>query len=328
MTPEEINSQQSVTDRFKNAESLEESEQILSTFLFDNKVIDDKTQCDKFVDINITVLTIECNTYGVSMDNPFFTFLNKYYVQNKRSIEAFFNTENYRVLHNVVADGIISTKQLAFTCAEGEQVRILVNPSLWAISAKDDIRWLIKTYVWFLEERLNSFVINVFVRSLFVAPEKIGDRGAFLHVNLDTKENRQTLLKCLLFTDFIQQVCDKRAQPGDNSDFVELQQRLSTIKNNSVMLVSSPLKPADLIEHQIKLLNELAQESPRNINGRQQQTDVAQNQKIDRESDNLSRQDARLANIKTKDILEFAKQQFNTTDISFVKALLKYIGEN
>ena len=83
-----------------------------------------------------------------------------------------------------------------------------------------------------------------------------------------------------------------------------------------------------MIEHQIKLLNELAQESPRNINGRQQQTDVAQNQKIDRESDNLSRQDARLANIKTKDILEFAKQQFNTTDISFVKALLKYIGEN
>ena len=105
----------SFVDKFKNSRDILEQKSLIKQFCatagFKNYV---KQDWDEFVDNAFSTLSIECKHYGLSLDNPFFALLKEYNNRNG-SIAVFKNIDTYNVLHNAVANGILSTKQIALT---------------------------------------------------------------------------------------------------------------------------------------------------------------------------------------------------------------------
>ena len=111
-------------------------------------------------------LNLECFKYNLDKDNPFFQFLDIYSKQNG-NIQPFLDKQNYSILHNCISNGVLDIKQLSFKCREVDQIRILVNPYLWQITPKSDILYLIKIYTWIVDENLDTFILNAYVKAAF-----------------------------------------------------------------------------------------------------------------------------------------------------------------
>jgi hypothetical protein len=295
---------------------------------------------ESFVDNNYTTLIIECDYFGLSMDNPFMMFLNEYGNKNG-NIKPFINIENYDLLHNLVSDRVLSIKQVSWTCPEEDQIRILVNPNLWNISSKDDVDWLIKTYCWFLEEDLNRVIKNSYVRAAF-SKTVFDDLNNINKVVVDFNEkgNRETLIRALFFTQYINELSDSKLKlkiktTEDNNEYVskeieEVRNKIDSIRNNN-FLVSHQFENCDIIEQQIKVLNELVQESSRNSEGEYQSTDIDNNE--DNNDDylfksNLNQQQKRFIQSKKTDIVNSLSNFLGSRDRNFIRDALKYIGDN
>ena len=120
---------------------------------------------DSFVDANYNFLTKELTSYGFVVDNPFIQFLK--YIQTKRVnlLEVFQDPENWSIIHNAVAEGVLDSKQINFTCEEIKQPKLLLNPNFWKVASVDKM-WVLNLWEWCGEKQANSMIIHQGVRFL------------------------------------------------------------------------------------------------------------------------------------------------------------------
>lgn len=289
--------------RFKSTTNPDEIIKIFKDFLrsanFKNY---DEEKWNDFVDNNFDTLTIECQYYGLSMENPFFQFLKTYATKNE-NIDPFVDDSKYKLLHNLVSDRYIESKQLSFKCPEDEQIRILLNPNLWKLP-NGDINYLIKLYVWFIDTDLNRYIINSWV--------KAGFKGKFKTFNDQTA--KIALIKCCMFTNYIDELDKEKKAKNDDPKIPlkEFNDKLTKITGDN-MLVSGEFMPINMIYHQVYLLKEGAQESNRGVDGQYQQTDVDNNvNSSTKKWDNFTRvQKFDLNNIKSN-VLSDIKKNINS----------------
>lgn len=221
---------------------------------------------NEFVDNNLSTLQTECNNFGLSMENPFFQFLSLYQQKNG-SIDIFTDKERYNLLHNLVAQGVIGTKQLTDKAAEDAQIRILWNKNLWSIDNIADISYLIKSYVWVLSNDMNKNIIN---RYLKLALSEDGDMN-----NIDSKIK---LLKVLYFTDYPVELLNNITRDNDIQNNDNIEKYLTFLKNainNTPNLISGQFIPVDNIEANFNTLYSDVQESNRDLlTGKKQQSET------------------------------------------------------
>lgn len=318
----------SFDQHLKDAQSTADKVDVLNEFGKINNI--GGADWEEFVNTNYVPLIRECEAYGLSLDNPFMVFLKKY-----GDIKVFLDGQNYDVLHNLVASNTMTTKQLAFTCPEKDQVRILLNPNLWKITPKEDVKWLIKTFIWFLEEdTLNDYIINAYVRAAFSDSIDILDKkgnptgGKKIEVNFDTFDNRKKLLRNLYFTTNINELSDSKIK----NKGVTISDELKAIQNkiNAVSgdyFISHAFQPVDIIEQQIKTLAENVQESGRNENGQKQSTDTQKEQSQEGKAPTFNQSDAQFLQQNAQQIINAAGNQLNTKNVGLIKQALKYIGD-
>lgn len=120
---------------------------------------------DSFVDANYNFLTKELTSYGFVVDNPFIQFLK--YIQDKRAniLEVFQDPENWSIIHNAVAENVLDSKQINFTCEEIRQPKLLLNPNFWKVASVDKM-WVLNLWEWCGEKQANSMIIHQGVRFL------------------------------------------------------------------------------------------------------------------------------------------------------------------
>lgn len=120
---------------------------------------------DSFVDANYNFLTKELTSYGFVVDNPFIQFLK--YIQDKRAniLEVFQDPENWSIIHNAVAEGVLDSKQINFTCEEIKQPKLLLNPYFWKVASVDKM-WVLNLWEWCGEKQANSMIKHQGVRFL------------------------------------------------------------------------------------------------------------------------------------------------------------------
>lgn len=251
----------SFNQRFKEAKNPSDVLPIIQEFCnmqgFPNY---NKEEWDTFINNNLNSIYIECNKYGLSMDNPFFQFLHRYSQQNG-TIKPFLDRNNYDLLHNCVSNRILDKKQLSFKCSEEQQVRILLNPHLWDTASKPDLLYLIKVYNWVLSEDLNRYIINKSVRAaLSDNLERVDDKLKYDEPDFNDKKSEIMLLKTLFCTKLINEL--------EFKDVITVNNSIKSMVENNGMLVSSPIMPADIVEQQIASLSERVQESRRGPNGK------------------------------------------------------------
>ena len=308
--------------RFKSTTNPDEIIKIFKDFLrsanFKNY---NEEKWNDFVDNNFDTLTIECQYYGLSMENPFFQFLKTYATKNE-SINVFVYGSRYKLLHNLVSDRYIESKQLSFKCPEDEQIRILLNPNLWRLS-NGDINYLIKLYVWFIDTDLNRYVINSWVKAGFKDKFK-------------TFKDKVALIKCCMFTNYIDEL-DKEKKAKNNDPKIPLKEfndKLTKITGDN-MLVSGKFMPINMIYHQVYLLKEGAQESNRGVDGQYQQTDVDNNvNSRTKKSDNFTRVEKIDLNKVKSNVLSDIKKNINSklstkySDEDVLDILRYYLNED
>lgn len=321
----------SYVQKFKDAENPSDIEKVLKEFCKSVGFAGyNEKEWNSFIGNNLNALYLECSKYGLSMDNPFFQFLNKYSQQNG-NITPFVDRENYSILHNCVSNGVLETKQLSFTCPEVQQVRILVNRNLWNITPKSDILYLIKVYVWLIDENLNSYILNAYVKAAF-SDQITTDSGKidFKEPDMNSTVNKIGLLKCLLFTDYVNSLSEDRIKNINKTPALalqEVQKRILSIKNQN-MLISKQFKPVDLIEQQIGTLRERAQESNRDVSGRYQQTDTEykKSEYGSNSNERFSVKQKAIINQKAKPIIDAIKTTYGVNNLSDIKDILKVLG--
>lgn len=274
--------------RYTQAKTVSNKQKVIKDFFNSLNLSGPKqTDFDQFVHVNLGSLCIEIDKYGLTTNNPFVKFLYQY-IKYNNSIAPFTQTpDRWNVLHNSISGNLLTTKQIAFTCSELEQPRILLNKSLWGISPVSDIFACIKLYAKIIDQYtdLNSIVKNGYVKAAF-------SNGAITDINnpsmqdafspdMNSKENRMKLLKCLFLADTISQLTKDNvlvnAQtneiPKDGLAIID-QARKKVLTANNKSLIGSSINNVDLIEEQSLLLYENVQLSNRDVNGQYQKTDT------------------------------------------------------
>lgn len=250
--------------KFKDAKYPKDKSKIIKEFCKNNGFPNYNEQdFNNFVDNNLYALQLECNTYNLSDNNPFFQFLKRYLEKNG-NIKPFIS-DNWNILHNCVSNGVLTTKQLSFRCPADEEIKILLNPNLWNIKPSSDILYLIKLYNWFLEENLNRYVINAYVRAVFSTYTQNAKGQNKLNTNktdnLNLLTNRISLINLTFFTDKIKTLSDDRKTRSD-SDRRDLRQLMRMEdKGNNNTPYSATFQPVDMIENQVGMLREQVQEN-------------------------------------------------------------------
>lgn len=326
----------SFVDKFKNSRDILEQKSLIKQFCatagFKNYV---KQDWDEFVDNTFSTLSIECKHYGLSLDNPFFAFLKEYNNRNG-SIAVFKNIDTYNVLHNAVANGILSTKQIAFTSAQDEQIRILINPNLWKLSNRNDIVYLIKLYDWFLDSDLNRYILNAYVKAAFAPNFEISDHQlTFDNVDFEKLGTKLWLMRCVFLTDYLNELSELKVKQGGMTSMKpvldNLRKRLAQ-NNIQVGLGGDPLSRdpfvnVNMIEQQIKTLRELVQESPEDITGRTQETDTnpGEDDNYD-EGDGLSAKQRAAIKRQQQPVIDAVKKTYNVNNDVDIRKVLKAIS--
>ena len=213
------------------------------------------TSATAFVKANIGTLTKEVNAYGLDAANPFFTFLKKYKEING-AITIFNDAAKYNALHNLLAKNIIDETQLRDTCTKEKQMPILCNNSLWDNSS-DDIIWLVNTYAWFMNSGWGGMQITD--AAILDLLKEVGETKL-------TYEVRSNLRKLCFFTTALNDAAGeidvvKSTRTGAHYDAaVEAYQKAA---NGGFPDVSSKLQSANMVERQIKVLDELVRKNNR-----------------------------------------------------------------
>lgn len=284
---------------------------------------------NKFVDTNSHTLYLECDIYSLSLENPFFKFLQEYSLKNS-NISPFLIKENYNIVHNLIAKDIIETKQLANTCSVDKQIRILFNPNLWSIQSKNDINYLIKLFNWVLDTKINDYVLNYYVKILF-SPEKITDykNVDLKKINLDNFNTKQLFLRCLFFTDYINKIDDRNLINDDNkiSEYFEgIRNNISKLADNA-MFVSAKFRSVDEIEQAVKMLKENVQEGNRGLDGKYRETDTNNKITDKKTANNINPTEKRQILNKSAATIEAIKRDYGITDKQSIRDILKILGD-
>lgn len=235
---------------------------------FERRVENNHNIAREFVTPNIGTLTKEVNAYGFDDTNPFFIFLKKY-KQINGSTQVFWDPSKYNTLHNLLAKNVIDVAQLRDTCTKEKQMPILYNSSLWS-NPPDDITWLVNTYAWFMNSGWGGVQIT---------DAAILDA---LGVKSLTYEVRNSLRKLCFFTTAIKAFAGSidvnksdirntfnNSVRGDAFD--QFASAYVKADDNGFPDVSSKIQPADMIEAQIKLLDELVRKNDRDATSGQYQ---------------------------------------------------------
>lgn len=313
---------------YKQTSDINEIKKIFNEFFLDN-ISSNADEVKRFVDTNMAALGQEARKYSLSMDNPFMLFLKKYRDKNGNLKPFLDNSDIYGVLHNCVSQGIINEKELAFTCPEKDQIRILMNPNLYNITPISDIRYLISLYSDVLEKNMNSFITNAYVKAAFADKIKNDGNVTYKYSDMNSLNNKQKLLRALLFTDAIDELSDDKVKIDNKEESIDkARKKINSI--NDKFLVSAPFIAVDLIEHQAKLLRELVQQGSRDEAGRKQQTDIDKkdtnnaNQALTPKQQNYYRS-------RSSDLLKNLRKQFPDEPLSSAKDvsnLLKKIADS
>lgn len=213
------------------------------------------TSATTFVKPNLGTLTKEVNAYGLDATNPFFTFLKKYKEING-AITIFNDASKYNTLHNLLAKNVIDETQLRDTCTKEKQLPILWNNSLWD-NPTDDITWLVNTYAWFMNSGWGG--IQITDAAILDLLKEVGETKL-------TYEVRSNLRKLCFFTTALKDAAGeidvvKSIRTGAHYDAaVKAYQKAAS---GGFPDVSSKLQSADMVERQIKVLDELVRKNNR-----------------------------------------------------------------
>ena len=323
----------SYVQKFKDAKEPDDISNIIKEFCKNSNFNNyNEIEWNSFIDNNLHALNLECFKYNLDKDNPFFQFLDIYSKQNG-NIQPFLDKQNYSILHNCISGGVLDIKQLSFKCREVDQIRILVNPYLWQITPKSDILYLIKIYTWIVDENLDTFILNAYVKAAF--SKRIELKNGKVHFNdpkMNDLPNKIGLLKCLFFSDYIISLSEDKIKNNPKTPVLRLQEIQKNISNikDSTSLVSHKFESVDLIEKQVQLLKQPVQESGRGVDGQKQETDTDNKYyKIkDKNSDNLltSKQKQQIL-LKSDPIINSIKSTYQLKNKSDIKELLKILGD-
>ena len=340
----------SFDDKFKNSKDILEQKDIIKEFCanagFKNYV---KQDWDEFIDGTFSTLVIECRHYGLSMDNPFFAFLNAYNNING-NIKVFNDIDTYNVLHNAVANGILDTKQISFTSAQNEQIRILINPNLWKLSNRNDTLYLIKLYDWFLESDLNRYILNAYVKAAFATKAEIIDNKLnFNTVDFENPNTKLWLMRCVFFTEYINDLTALKIKQGlenlqgKNGSFEdsEMPLRIDFLEDIKAKIAPyniqaglgndplsrNPFLNVNVIEQQVKTLRELVQESSEDITGRTQETDInLDDEDTYDEGDGLSPKQRAAIKRQQQPVIDAVMKTYNVNNEADIKKVLKALS--
>lgn len=172
MDPDDINidTEKAATDQnksfsqqFEEAETVQERISVISNFIM-SLGFDENTSIT-FVTNNIDSLCKELYTYGADEKNPFILFLLEYR-KNNGNIQELLDTNNYNIVHNSVARNTFDEKQIAFTCPEEQQPKILLNKNLYTIDSITTKTAILGVWRDLGISNLDGFIINKYVRYL------------------------------------------------------------------------------------------------------------------------------------------------------------------
>ena len=274
-----------------------------------------ETQAEKFVQANISIFGTELRTLGFSLENPLIAFLQQYNI-SKKNIDPFLNSDNWSSLHDMYAKNLVDEKQLNFTCAEIDKIKILVNDHFWNDTKAIDREWYINLWEWCASREPQNNILNDFALLLFsdVTESDIkkldnwgrieGDLGwedalknienKLKDINFSTFENADKLRKCLLFSDIL-----KKYSTFLINSINKFNQELNP---SEIFSESAPLLPTNTTNDIIRFLNEKVNLSDRDVLGRFQSKDTIAN---NREINNNQRQN----NASSKQIPYMDKNQ-------------------
>lgn len=309
--------------KFKDARYPKDIAKVIKQFCKDFGFPNYKEQdFNTFIDNNLYALQLECNQYNLSSNNPFFQFLVRYLEVNS-DITPFINQTNWGILHNCISNGILTTKQLSFKCPATEEIKILLNKNLWGIKPSDDILYLIKLYNWFLEENLNRYVINGYVRAIFSKIDRDNKIDFKSTDNLDKLDNKIALINLTFFSQEIKQITENAQKRVGSSEYILSQLNAKRYKFNKDAAYRTPFESVDMIENQVEMLQDQVQENS--------ETYKYENPGTDKDTDGTGKQDkytksyVRQVIAKSQPIIDTINKTYGNSYTSLSKSDLRDI---
>lgn len=132
-------------------------------------------EANKFFNLNEKFLRKELVAYGFSLDNPFIIFLSLF-VKSGLDHKIFCEVDgNWGIVHNLVANKILTIQQLTFkTAKEEDKPMLLLNPSFWGSKIPlGDRTWVIQFWIWCGSKEINNEIVNTACRLLLSSPKDI-----------------------------------------------------------------------------------------------------------------------------------------------------------
>lgn len=300
-------------DRFSQANSSEMNDLFKEFFAANQFPGYNEDTYSKFVDSVSPLLYSECKKYTLSMDNPFMQYIKRYATQNG-NIDPLLKYDNYAFIHNLIANNIVTEKQLAGTCPENEQIRLLVNPNLFNVASDSDKLYLIQVYDYILSNNLNSYVNNAYVKAIFSDVKDLNDKTKEEIAKVDLNKHKLDLIDLIYFTNYIREISDRGIKQSDTNkgELIKLITDARSVYDPK-RIVSAPLKDVNIIENQFKLLKDLTQEGQRADNGQYQRTDVENKDQENNKnrSNQISAQEKRAILSKASDIKKGFESVYN-----------------
>lgn len=332
-------------DKFQRGTASENKQAIID--LFKLAGVEDN-YAEAFVNANYRFIGMELNTYGFSQTNCFIKFLLEIQKQKKEILDIFLDSNNWSIIHNAVANDILTPDQIMFTSDELDQPKLLINPSFWKDIKNIDKLWVLQLWEWCNTSAPNTEIVNDAVRAYLQGKEinidslwdKYSKEEPYVSFsdyvlnsissgkNLSNKDVVENLRRVLIYTsDIIEAsktfklIIDQiNKDPGKFIENKSLQQKYNNLVSRlpQISFVSSKLVSADTMSASVRACSEEVQKSDRNaFNGRYQEQEGEQNTK----KSNSTQKGGRLNNIKSEaqavDILnqngiDISKIPFNT----------------
>lgn len=264
---------------------------------------------EAFVAANYRFIGMELNAYGFSQNNCFIKFLLEIQKQKKEILDIFLDSNNWSIIHNVVANDILTPDQIMFTSDELDQPKLLINPSFWKDIENIDKLWVLQLWEWCNTSAPNTEIVNDAVRAYLQGKEinidNLWDKysneeprvsfsdyvlNSISSGNLSDKDVVENLRRALIYTSDIIEASKtfKFIMDQINKDprkFIEdksLQQKYNNLVSRlpQISFVSSRLVSADTMSASVRACSEEVQKSDRNaFTGRYQEQEGEQNTK-------------------------------------------------
>lgn len=152
-----------------------------------------------FFELNEQFLRKELVTYGFSLDNPFIIFLSLF-LKSGLNHDIFCKTDgNWGIVHNLVANNILDTRQLTFkTAKEEDKPMLLLNASFWGDKIPlEDKAWVIQFWVWLGSKEVNREIVNTACRLILSSSEGSIPENVLKQFSNITEENYGSVYNAL-----------------------------------------------------------------------------------------------------------------------------------